>query len=92
MILGNVCTRNCAFCAVSHSKAGEADQEEPVRLKEAVNVSGLKHIVVTSVTPHNIETIPRLYPLPQYRHGASSRRGFLACWLKPRKEPVPERW
>jgi len=50
MILGNVCTRNCAFCAVSHGKPGEADQEEPVRLKEAVKVLGLKHVVVTSVT------------------------------------------
>jgi len=50
MILGNVCTRNCAFCAVSHGKPAEADQEEPVRLKEAVKVLGLKHVVVTSVT------------------------------------------
>jgi len=50
MILGNVCTRNCAFCAVSHGKPAEADQEEPVRLKEAVKVLGLKHVVITSVT------------------------------------------
>ncbi|MDF9409639.1 lipoyl synthase [Pelotomaculum isophthalicicum JI] len=50
MILGDVCTRNCAFCAVDHGKPGELDQEEPVRLKEAVEVLGLKHVVVTSVT------------------------------------------
>ncbi|OPX90794.1 MAG: Lipoyl synthase [Pelotomaculum sp. PtaB.Bin104] len=50
MILGNVCTRNCAFCAVSHGKPGEADREEPARLKEAVKVLGLKHVVVNSVT------------------------------------------
>ncbi|OPX87327.1 MAG: Lipoyl synthase [Pelotomaculum sp. PtaB.Bin104] len=50
MILGNVCTRNCAFCAVGHGKPGEVDQQEPVRLKEAVKALGLKHVVVTSVT------------------------------------------
>jgi len=50
MILGNVCTRNCAFCAIGHGKPGEVDQEEPARLKEAVKVLGLKHVVVTSVT------------------------------------------
>ncbi|MDD4170011.1 MAG: lipoyl synthase [Desulfotomaculaceae bacterium] len=50
MILGNVCTRNCAFCAVSYGKPVETNQEEPARIKEAVEVLGLKHVVVTSVT------------------------------------------
>ncbi|OPX86355.1 MAG: Lipoyl synthase [Pelotomaculum sp. PtaB.Bin104] len=50
MILGNVCTRNCAFCAVGHGKPDELDQEEPVRLKEAAKALELKHVVATSVT------------------------------------------
>ncbi|MDD3652979.1 MAG: lipoyl synthase, partial [Desulfotomaculaceae bacterium] len=50
MILGNVCTRNCAFCAVDHGRPGALDQEEPERLKEAAEALGLRHVVVTSVT------------------------------------------
>lgn len=50
MILGNVCTRTCSFCAVSHGRTEEIDPEEPARIKEAVQIIGLKHVVVTSVT------------------------------------------
>jgi lipoic acid synthetase len=50
MILGGVCTRNCAFCAVSHGRPEDVDYDEPVRVKEAVKNIGLKHVVVTSVT------------------------------------------
>lgn len=50
MILGNVCTRKCSFCAVSHGRPEETDPQEPVRIKEAVKIIGLKHVVVTSVT------------------------------------------
>ncbi|MDD3654058.1 MAG: lipoyl synthase [Desulfotomaculaceae bacterium] len=50
MILGNVCTRNCAFCAVEHSRPGALDQGEPEQLKEAAKALGLRHVVVTSVT------------------------------------------
>jgi lipoic acid synthetase len=127
MILGGVCTRNCAFCAVSHGRPEDVDHDEPVRVKEAVKNIGLKHVVVTSVTrddlpdggaghfaatieelhtlrpspsvevltpdfqgslsaldtvievnpeifSHNIETVPRLYPV--VRPGASYRRSL----------------
>lgn len=50
MILGGTCTRNCAFCAVSHGIPEEADSEETARIKEAVQIMGLRHAVVTSVT------------------------------------------
>jgi lipoic acid synthetase len=50
MILGGACTRNCAFCAVSHGRPEDVDHEEPVRVREAVQNMGLKHVVVTSVT------------------------------------------
>lgn len=49
MVLGDVCTRNCAYCAVAHGTPAPYDPEEPVRLAEAVARLGLKHVVITSV-------------------------------------------
>ncbi len=50
MILGNTCTRNCAFCAVDHGRPEAVDEDEPRRVAEAIRHLGLKHAVVTSVT------------------------------------------
>jgi len=49
MILGDVCTRNCAYCAVAHGTPKALDSGEPVRLAEAVAQMGLRHVVITSV-------------------------------------------
>jgi lipoic acid synthetase len=50
MILGDVCTRACAFCAVkSGRRGGDVDEDEPARVAEAVRRMGLRHAVVTSV-------------------------------------------
>lgn len=49
MILGDVCTRNCAYCAVSHGTPAELDPLEPVRLADAVARMELQHVVITSV-------------------------------------------
>jgi lipoic acid synthetase len=49
MILGDVCTRNCAYCAVAHGTPAPFDPIEPVRLAEAVARMQLKHVVITSV-------------------------------------------
>ncbi len=49
MILGDVCTRNCAYCAVAHGTPTALDADEPVRLAEAVAQMGLRHVVITSV-------------------------------------------
>ena len=49
MILGDVCTRNCAYCAVAHGTPQPLDDDEPRRLAEAVATMGMRHIVVTSV-------------------------------------------
>jgi lipoic acid synthetase len=49
MILGDVCTRNCTYCAVSHGTPKAFDPLEPVRLAEAVAQMGLEHVVITSV-------------------------------------------
>ena len=50
MILGNVCTRPCGFCAVSRGKPLPPDPDEPRRVAEAAGRLGLKHVVITSVT------------------------------------------
>lgn len=50
MILGNVCTRACGFCAVSRGEPGQVEGDEPERLAEAAARMGLKHVVITSVT------------------------------------------
>jgi lipoic acid synthetase len=49
MILGDVCTRNCAYCAVAHGTPAPFDPVEPVRLAQAVAEMGLQHVVITSV-------------------------------------------
>jgi lipoic acid synthetase len=50
MILGNVCTRPCGFCAVERGKPQGVEDDEPQRLAEAAARLGLKHVVITSVT------------------------------------------
>jgi lipoic acid synthetase len=49
MILGDVCTRNCTYCAVAHGTPAPFDPLEPARLAEAVHRIGLEHVVITSV-------------------------------------------
>ena len=49
MILGDVCTRNCGYCAVTHGKPVWEDREEPERIGRAVGDLGLEHVVITSV-------------------------------------------
>lgn len=49
MILGNVCTRSCSFCAVATGRPYEYDMNEPERVAEAVRLMGVKHCVITSV-------------------------------------------
>jgi lipoic acid synthetase len=49
MLLGDVCTRRCGFCAVPKGRPGPIDVDEPRRVAEAVAALGLKHAVVTSV-------------------------------------------
>jgi lipoic acid synthetase len=49
MILGNVCTRSCSFCAVATGKPNEYDTDEPKRVAEAIRLMKVKHAVITSV-------------------------------------------
>ena len=49
MILGDVCTRNCAYCAVAHGRPPKYDIAEPHRVAQAIAQMGLQHAVITSV-------------------------------------------
>jgi lipoic acid synthetase len=49
MILGNVCTRSCTFCAVATGRPQEYDVDEPRRVAEAIRLMKVKHAVITSV-------------------------------------------
>jgi lipoyl synthase len=49
MILGNICTRSCRFCAVATGKPKSVDLKEPVKVAESVKIMGVKHCVITSV-------------------------------------------
>src|ERR1035438_9356000 len=49
MLLGDICTRRCGFCAVPKGRPEPIDLDEPRRVAEAVATLGLKHAVVTSV-------------------------------------------
>jgi lipoic acid synthetase len=49
MILGDVCTRNCAYCAVAHGRPPKYDIEEPARVATAIAEMNLRHAVITSV-------------------------------------------
>lgn len=50
LILGDVCTRHCAFCAIKNGQPLEVDPAEPERIVSAVKKLGLKYVVITSVT------------------------------------------
>ena len=49
MILGNICTRSCGFCAVATGRPEPVDWDEPQRVAEAIHLMKVKHAVITSV-------------------------------------------
>lgn len=49
MILGNICTRSCTFCAVATGRPTEYDEDEPRRVADAIKLMQVKHAVITSV-------------------------------------------
>ena len=70
MILGDVCTRACKYCAVAHGLPTELDLEEPTRVADTVRTMGLEHVVITSVNRDELsdggasiyaETITRIH-------------------------------
>jgi lipoic acid synthetase len=72
MILGDVCTRNCAYCAVAHGRPPRYDIEEPARVAQAIAEMQLQHAVITSVDRDDLpdfgawifaETITKIHEL-----------------------------
>lgn len=55
MILGDICTRSCGFCAVKSGRPTELDLEEPRRTAEAIRELGIRHAVITSVNRDELE-------------------------------------
>jgi lipoyl synthase len=55
MILGDVCTRACAYCAVAHGRPGPVDRAEPVRVASAIAELGLRYVVITSVDRDDLD-------------------------------------
>lgn len=55
MILGNICTRSCKFCAVITGKPLPVDKDEPYRLAESIMAMGIQHAVITSVDRDDLE-------------------------------------
>ena len=55
MILGNICTRSCNFCAIATGRPDAPDPDEPARVADAVARMGLRHCVITSVARDELE-------------------------------------
>ncbi len=55
LILGNICTRGCGFCGVKTGKPEKIDFSEPKRISKAVEILGLRHVVITSVTRDDLD-------------------------------------
>jgi lipoic acid synthetase len=55
MLMGDVCTRNCPYCAVTHGRVRPLDPDEPRRIAEAVSRLNLQHVVVTSVDRDDLD-------------------------------------
>jgi lipoic acid synthetase len=55
LILGDICTRNCKYCNVTHGTPREVNEQEPQAIAESVRALGLKYVVVTSVTRDDLQ-------------------------------------
>ena len=55
LVLGNICTRNCHYCAIVHGLPTELDLQEPERVANAVRAMGLRHAVITSVNRDDLK-------------------------------------
>jgi len=55
MILGDVCTRACSYCAVAHGRPGAVDREEPERVANAIRTLDINYVVITSVDRDDLD-------------------------------------
>lgn len=66
MILGDICTRACRFCAVKTGLPTELDLQEPERVAESVEQMGLKHVVITAVARDDLKDGELMYSLRRF--------------------------
>ena len=90
MILGDVCTRNRAYCAVAHGRPPTYDTAEPARVASAVAEMGLRHAVITLGGPRRSPRFRHRYSLRPF---GRSTRGFPTArsrsWCRIFKDPKP---
>ena len=80
MILGDICTRACAYCAVTSGKPTGLDLDEPRRLAESVEQMGLKYAVITAVNRTTFPTAARSSsPSASGRSGSACRSARSRC-------------
>jgi len=80
MILGDICTRACGYCAVAHGRPAAPDSSEPERVAAAVDAMRLRYIVVTSVDRTTCPTgARRPSPTPCARCGADGQGAASRC-------------
>src|SRR5258708_22322291 len=58
MILGDICTRACSYCAVAHGRPGAVDTAEPARVAHAIATLDLNYVVITSADPDDLPDGP----------------------------------
>jgi len=89
MILGNVCTRSCSFCAVATGRPKSYDMDEPARVAEAIRLMGVLHAVITSVNRDELkdkgatvwaQTIKEVKSLNPNTTIETLIPDFKACW------------
>jgi len=76
LILGDICTRRCHYCAVTTGRPLELDREEPLRVAQAVQALGLRHAVITSVNRDEMAGLGS----SRKRSGTSGVSSRLAPW------------
>ena len=81
MMLGNLCTRRCGFCAVPKGKPGPSDRSEPARVAYAVAELGLRHAVITSVNrdDDNIGAAQQFVDVIREIHTLTASAGRTPC-------------
>ena len=84
MILGDVCTRACGYCAVPHGMPSAVDAAEPARLAEAVRTLGLRYVVITSVDRDDLPTAARVIFAETIRRVRVARAGLPRRSAHPR--------
>ena len=95
MLMGDVCTRNCPYCAVAHGKVRPLDADEPRRIAEAVARLGLQHVVVTSVDRDDLpDGGAAHFAATAHAIKANPGRRASRCWCRTSRDrsPASRRW